>query len=576
MKKILIWSIFAGLSLPAMAQMEDIWGDVTILLDSYGKSISRDGTFSAGEAVSVQGAWGRDNTTGEVFFYENCTLGYGNCISKDHVVVGTDKTYMKAAILTNGGSPELVPSLKKYSDSYLYAINWEGTRLIGIVANPKSSDLDEYDPEKMTMMYLPIYCDIDPNTGEISAAQYLPTPEKDFFGVRPQYCTAMWISDDGMTILGQVVDNTGFYIYPIVYKQDATTGEWSYELPSEKLFNPDNVEIPVWPELKENAPQAEDFIKDPERKAEFERLLEEWNNNYEAVDPYAMLDPATNGDDALMNQEEWMAYQRAISEYEVYIESEYTPLVDEYYAKMAYIQATSPSFLQTSMSMNMTGTLVAQAQIKTITDGPLVLSYQIPYLFNLETGTYTQYGSLEEKTNLQIQQILSDGTLIATSPKPGPSTPDLTPQLTYVCAPNSTKFVKFEDYIKESNPEVYEWYQEYLTHEVAIGYNELTGEINNVDMVVTGWVAVSDDFSAAVGGVDAWSWDYEDGDYYAYFLANLANPNAGVEAIKADVLTNGYKVYNLQGVKVLETKDSSAIKELTHGIYIINGKKVAL
>lgn len=36
-----------------------------------------------------------------------------------------------------------------------------------------------------------------------------------------------------------------------------------------------------------------------------------------------------------------------------------------------------------------------------------------------------------------------------------------------------------------------------------------------------------------------------------------------------------YRVFNLQGVKILETKDASLINELPKGIYLVNGKKIA-
>lgn len=50
---------------------------------------------------------------------------------------------------------------------------------------------------------------------------------------------------------------------------------------------------------------------------------------------------------------------------------------------------------------------------------------------------------------------------------------------------------------------------------------------------------------------------------------------AGVEDLIAPV-DDTYHVFNLQGVKVLETKDASAVSSLPSGIYIINGKKVLL
>ena len=53
----------------------------------------------------------------------------------------------------------------------------------------------------------------------------------------------------------------------------------------------------------------------------------------------------------------------------------------------------------------------------------------------------------------------------------------------------------------------------------------------------------------------------------------IENVSAGVESIK-DTADGIYRVFNLQGVKVLETKDASAIDSLPKGIYVINGKKI--
>ena len=47
----------------------------------------------------------------------------------------------------------------------------------------------------------------------------------------------------------------------------------------------------------------------------------------------------------------------------------------------------------------------------------------------------------------------------------------------------------------------------------------------------------------------------------------------GVNSLDAE---NDYKVYNLQGVRVLESKDAKGLDRLPAGIYIINGKKVVI
>lgn len=52
--------------------------------------------------------------------------------------------------------------------------------------------------------------------------------------------------------------------------------------------------------------------------------------------------------------------------------------------------------------------------------------------------------------------------------------------------------------------------------------------------------------------------------------------NAGVESITDNGAPELFKVYNPQGVKVMETKEASSINDLPKGIYIINGKKVLI
>lgn len=550
----------------AETSAQSVADNIHVIGDSYGHKITRDGSFSTGEAVTPQSAWGRDNVTGALYFYDGTSVGDGNPISKDHRVVGTDKVFMKGAFLIGNGDPQLVASLEKYSDSYLHGISWDGSRICGIVANPRDYNMDEYDPDLQTMMYLPIYCDVDPATGIPGDPVFLPTPNKDFFGTVPSYCTAVWISDDGKRILGQVIDNSGFYIYPIVYRQ-LENGSWDYILPSEELFNPNNLEIPKYPVPTMKAPQAEDYIGNPENKALFILLSDQYTATAgESTDPYLMLNPATNGDRALMTQQEWDDYQKALADYKNYMDNEFEAQLNKYYLEYNNFMSQSTSFLQSSMAMNNAGTLISQTKLVTVREGLVPVTYQIPVLFDLEKNTYQIIG--DDTTTMQISQILPDGTLICVTPKPGPSTPDLTPQHSYVVAPGTKEFIPIEDYIKASNPDVYAWYQEYLYHDVEVSLNKTK------KMTVTGLVSVSDDFTAMSAGVDMWAWDYETGDYITYFVTGMKSPLAAVDQITNDFSANGgVKVYNLQGAKVLDSPDKAAVKTLPSGVYIINGKK---
>ena len=52
----------------------------------------------------------------------------------------------------------------------------------------------------------------------------------------------------------------------------------------------------------------------------------------------------------------------------------------------------------------------------------------------------------------------------------------------------------------------------------------------------------------------------------------VKNDGTGIADVEAEA--NGYTVYNLQGVKVLETTDASRLNTLPAGVYIVNGTKV--
>ncbi|MCH5240990.1 MAG: hypothetical protein J1F67_01005 [Muribaculaceae bacterium] len=578
MKKHLLIPFIALVTLPVYAQEVEIWSGVPVILDAYGHAISPDGTYSTGEAVSTDGAWARNNETGEVYFFQNASFGDGNHITKDKVAVGTDQSVMKGAFLlpSDASNVKIVPSLQNYYESFIYGINWDGTRIVGILSLG-NGDMEEVDPDLQRMSYYPFYCDVDPETLTVSEPIFLPVPKRDFFGLVPQYCTATWISDDGTTVLGQVIDNTGAYIYPIIYKQ-ASNGEWSYSLPSEKLFNPNGLEIPTYPQPAIKQPQAAEYIGNPEFKALFEELLTEYLSGNSTVNPYLMLDPDTAGSDALMTQEEWEAYSNDVDEYLQYFNTVYQQELDVYYDQYSKFIAQSTKFLQSSMAMNRAGSLIGQTKLVTRFSGIYPITFENPMIYDLQKDTWTTYGG--DLSELEISQILPDGTLIAASPKPGPTSPDLTPQHSYACKPNSTEFIPLEDYIKSSNPEFYNWYMDYLYHDVPIGYEDVgeNGEDGNIaykTMTVSGLVAVSDDFTALSAGVDGWSWDFNAGQYFTYIFTGLKAPDTAVESLKSESIT-GYKVFNLQGVKVMDTKNAESLNTLRPGIYIINGKKVVI
>lgn len=553
------------------AQKVEVWNNVPVIMEAYAHKVSPDGSFTSGEALGAEASWARDNSTGEFYIFPNSTCGDGNNITKKHIIVGTNKTYMKGTFLLpeNGGSSFLIPSLQKYGESYVHGINWDGTRLVGFMSNGADVNVDETNPDNHKMSYVPFYCDVNPETLDVSEPIFLPAPPKDFFGMTPQYCTAFWISDDAKTILGQVIDNSGFFIYPVVYKQSGD-GTWSYSLPSEKLFNPNGLPIPKYPVPAIAQPQPENYIGNPEFKALFLEMWDAYISGESDINPYLLLDPAEAGPDALMTQEEWQDYQEALIIYESYYYSEYEELVNKYYEDYSRFIAQSTNFFQSSMAMNREGTLIGQTKEVTRFSGITPVTYKNPVIFNLTDDSYKIYGG--EYDELEITQILPDGTLLGVTTKPSQSTPDITPQHSYICPPGHSDFITIEDYLKDSNPEYYQWYQDYLNHDVPIGTDEF-GKIIYIDLTVTGLVSASDDLSFIAGAVDGWSWDLNSGNYFTYLFDNVKKSEAGIEDLRQD--EDGLiKVFNLQGIKVLESKQIDAVKSLPAGIYVINGKKV--
>lgn len=86
--------------------------------------------------------------------------------------------------------------------------------------------------------------------------------------------------------------------------------------------------------------------------------------------------------------------------------------------------------------------------------------------------------------------------------------------------------------------------------------------------------------SATVNGEDADRITINLGKYVgSLYMTNVVltttNP-AGLDAVEVAPVVNHWTVYNLMGVKVLDTDNEAAVNDLPNGIYVINGKKIAI
>lgn len=542
----------------------------------YGQKVSPDGKWIVGEdaggSIVIY-----DRTTGheEAGVFESVYYGNGNTFALDGTCVGS--TWGDEGVIFKDGEMVWVESLEDVEFCGLNGITADAKRICGLISNPvESGDV---------AMFVPIYIDLGED-GEYGEPHYLPYPDKDFTGSVPQYASATWISNDGKTILGQVVDASGMFIYPIVYKENES-GEWSYTLPSESLWNPNGIELPENPgEFEMDRPDPYSYMT-PEEVAEYQDAYQDWVNSGYNPDLYP-------------TPEDFMS-DEAKAEYDAYYE-EYQAAAKIYDAKIsAYLEARaqmydeSTPFLQNGMAMNADGTVFAAASDHTVfVEGSFwPVSVYETYVFDINAGTFTRIES--QYTDIVPNQVLAKGEIIGSTPANGMA---IMPPLSYVFTPGASDYVPFETYLETTNPEGAEWMKENLMAEIPVSYDPETFEEFYESVLVTGHISASDDFSVVAGGIFSYvlpNEEYAEMGYLTYVFENLKGSsvnsvvadNSSVKALRGGVLVisntvSDLAVYDLSGRKLFNAASAkgSVNTSLKSGIYVVaytdmEGNKVA-
>lgn len=458
--------------------------------------------------------------TGENVYHPDCYIGLGNAVANNGMVAAD--SHDVAVILYNGKTiyPETLGE-----DNYWFcdinAITPDAKTICGIVNN------EDKDPT----LYVPFVAEVD-GDGNVGEPTILPFPDVDFFGAAPQYVTAVWISDDGQTIVGQVLDWRGYYTYPIYYTKDSE-GKWGYTLPSEGLFNPTHIELPKNPWLDEpEFPEPADFLTG-NRKEAYDKAYQDY----------------LNGAGAQPNAEEYMTpeqmeeYEKAVEDYNAWYYGNQKK-IQEYVDIYKEVLKTSPSFSANEIALDPAGNYF-------VTTGGVVKEDNVEnmiYKFGI-TSNEIKTINMPESSYYPIQ-VLKDGTIIITKPL------DQVPN-SYLLLPGSENFISLQEYFEPEHPELADWLDEMVPGGAGVVC------MNEDQTVITG-ALVPDQLADS---------DYEDGGYY-YHTYFILLENAGIESVVAEDADGLYRVYDLKGVKVLETKDASVVNNLPKGIYIVNGKKI--
>ena len=496
--------------------------------------ISPDGATIVSEVYGSMSIYDTKAKTSVDFFadYDGnyYSSGLGNSISNTGIVLGntTESTHLPEYWDGIKWLSLSFPSKNEHSINMSNGITPDGARICGSIGDAA------FTLEAKTML-LPAYWDrkADGTYGEPVA---LPHPDLDWSGRVPQYITALAISDDGKTIIGQITDYQGFIHDPIVYTQESD-GSWSYTLPLHHLINPDNVEIPEWPGEGPESPDKADYMTAEE--------LEAYNTAYQAWQAGGYVGDAPEVTDYMTEDEKaaWeaaqAAYQTALATYNQKYEA-FTAVVDP-------LVAAAPDIVFNTVYINDEGTHMYLAVTITFEDPNSWFGYSdktTTWDVDLVSGNITKY---EAESSL-FPTAVGDGFILATSGL------QATPSESFIIRDGEVK--PMYDYLLALEPELKDWLEAAFIHKIEI-YDPATDEIGELEAKFTGIAVASRDLKVlAISVINAWNYDDNAPLTYAYvfdFSEGAVN-NVSVSNNEAPV-----EYYNLQGVRIAEP---------AHGIYI--------
>lgn len=561
MKKILLLGASAMMASAAFAVEPKIYDEL------YSVGISPDGktmvsatetTFTIVNLETGQKTEFEGNGT-----VDSYSLGQGNAFSSAGVIVGSGIDG-RAAYYQEGEWVDLNTPYPEFT-SCAEGITADGTRICGNVGMAKMS-IDDIP----TPMQVPAVWDLK-SDGTYGDAVVLPYPEKDFSGRVPTYVTAMAISDDGKTVVGQVYDYSGGYISLIFYTL-GDDDQWSYNTEFNRLVNPDNVTFPEDPGESPEGPDANDYLTE-EQQAAYQAAINAYYEeiaagNYEA--PFPEIVDFMSPEQKAAYEADLAAYQTALEEWQVKFTAYYTVF------EQATVNAKSIVFNNVKLTPD--GKTAVSTIMNQIDDPTSWLGFSnsyAPVVFNIEDNTIDVYPD----ENVAIASVTSDGSMI------GFQEGSMSPRRAMVYAPGARTPVTLVEYYEQKNAETADWVKANMCHDIEM-YDMETGETyieENVDC--TGTPLVNSDFSVVVTAAQN-LWDPAGANFYTYVIPAYGSYN-GIQgvAIDADVNVKAFRggrilisgnasrvtVYDMEGRVAYDAVPAGSMIEtgLAQGTYIV-------
>lgn len=499
--------------------------------------------------------------------YDEYSLGLGNCFNADGtILLGSTTGACDAAYYQNGEWHQLDvpdPDMTNLSNG----ITPNGSRICGSVGlSPMTIDED-------VLMQVPAYWDRNKDGG-YGEYHILPHPDKDFFGEKPQYVTAISISKDGKTIVGQMVFSSGGMTVPVVYQEDEK-GEWSYTLPTKELFNPAGLEPVEYPGDGFAGPSQEQFMSEEEIEAYY-AALEEYYANWPPTTDYPEYEN-------FMSDEEKDAYKEAYDKYKEAYDA-WQEKSDAYWEYYDGVLNSSPNFVFNNALISTDGKYVVTTLSKPDPNAdPLAgrnTDIYTPCSIDIATGTLTPANT---DLSLLASGVADNGVILAAN------TIGSKPMTGYIIKNGEIQTI--QEYIASINPAYGEWIVKNMTHEVVVGYDEGYDEDYDEiieEVVYTGIPVATPDMSV----ISIWndrSWDYS----YEYFAESVVfdmNATTGISTIAASnknlsvangqlIIPAGFasvEIFNVSGacVKNFSGAEGAVKLNLGNGAYIAKGTRI--
>lgn len=513
-----------------------------------------------------------DRETGEENTYEadyntgtEYNTGVGNCVSNNRIVVG-GTTMDNAAYLVDGEWHLFNVPDAKYTCS-ANGITPDGSVVCGNVGQAPIG----IDEQKVPMVAPCVwYRQADGSFGD---PVILPHPNVDFSGRTAQYVTAVTISGDGKTVVGQIVDWTGYMHQTIVYTCGADN-EWSYSIPQPQLVNPDNLQFPEWPgDNGPKEPTYEDFMTDAEIEA-YNAAMEQWRNDgYD----YSNIPNAAD----FISDEGLAQYNEAHAAWEP-LNAEYLAKVEAFNEVFYQVLEASTDFVFNLIKMSPDGKKIALSSSKEVEDPNSWFGYSTKYFPTVIGIGDSSLSTSEFGDGLLVSFVGDDGTVVGCY-----QGEDF--RRAKVLLPGATDYTPLQDYVASRNASLGAWMEENMKHEYTdYVLNEETGEYEEATKTAyfTGFPTVSDDMNTiACATQDLWAFEV---DCYSYILP-IAVPSASVGTVKAEKLggiavkalkggvitlqgaVSNLTVSDLNGRVLVDVapKSSTVVTGLASGIYLV-------